>query len=473
VAAGKIRQIASKLGYPLIQEYDYQRDDVLPGLTISIKPGVRTRYYQNKALSKMFGGSRARSGIIVLPCGAGKTLTGISAAATIRKSTIVVCSNTLACHQWVQQFLLFTTVSSELVIPYTADTKPNIPQLGAVVLVTTYAMLSMDDSLRSEDSMKTIRLIRARTWGLMILDEAHMVPAEGARKTLDTIPTQCRLGLTATLVREDGQIDDLNFLIGPRLFEADWMRLTNERYLARVQCVEVSCLMSDLFMAAYIRTINDHHRQATLAVMNANKLAACRQIMEKHEADGDKVLIFSDSVYSIEKYAHILKRYMMHGGTPESERSELLRRYRLPHGQKDAIQTLIVSKVADVAIDLPDANVIIQISSHFGSQRQEAQRMGRILRPKTHVSDGLFDAFFYSLISKDTREAVYSEHRREYLTNQGYEYKIVTWDMLGPVKILDKPEEQSLLDHIDSNASTTIKKGEKSIKAVMFDMKQG
>jgi DNA excision repair protein ERCC-3 len=244
----------------------------------------------------------------------------------------------------------------------------------------------------------------------------------------------------------------LNFLIGPKLYEADWMQLTNAGYLARVQCAEVWCPMSSLFMRDYLREENDKRRQF-LYVMNPNKYAGCEFLMREHEKLGDKILIFSDTVASVEEYGKRLHRHYMYGGTPNSERGELLDRFRMPNGTVNsdglqAIQTLIISKIGDIAIDLPNANVIIQVSSHFASRRQEAQRLGRILRPKQSIAPGRFNATFYTLISQDTREMMYSSKRRQYLIDQGYAYKVVLWESLFPQAsgdIHDETEQDKFL----------------------------
>jgi DNA excision repair protein ERCC-3 len=427
---GVVKKQASMMNYPMMEEYDYMKDDRNPDLDIRLKGNVQTRYYQDEALKRMFSSKRAKSGVIVLPCGAGKTLTGISACCTIHKNTLVVCSNTMACHQWIEQFLFFTNVSRNKIFEFTGTEKEPEFDTGAVILVTTYHMLGMREDNRSESSKKTMEALRAREWGLSILDEVHMAPADTFRQAIFQVKTHCKLGLTATLVREDGQIGDLNFLIGPKLYEADWMRLTNEGYLARVTCAEVQCPMSSVFMKSYLKEDNTKIREA-LYVMNPNKFAACRFLMTEHEKDKtNKILIFSDSLASIKFYGVELHRYYMHGETSSIEREQLLERFRLRHGCKTkeglgAIQTLIISKIGDVALDLPHANVLIQVSSHYGSRRQEAQRVGRVMRPK---ADGT--SVFYSLVSNDTTEMKYAFDRQEFLMNQGYKYKIVEWNML-------------------------------------------
>jgi DNA excision repair protein ERCC-3 len=425
----------------MLEEYAYDEDNMNPDLDILLRADVQTRPHQDKALGKMFCNSRARSGVIVLPCGAGKTLTGISAACTIHKSTLVVCSNTVACTQWKKEFERFTTLAPGNMVVFTSDVVLSEMPIGAMVLFTTYSMIGMKDENRASESRDAMEKIRSREWGLLVLDEVHMAPADTFRLTIDKLNAHCKLGLTATLVREDDQIGDLNYLVGPKLYEADWMDLTSQGYIAKVQCVEVLCPMTPIFMDAYIRD-----DKQSVYIMNPNKFLACRFLMEYHERQNEKILIFSDTVATVEEYATKLRRYCMYGKTKTEERNMLLARFRLRQGDKlwdpnivnkekdgkevprgnwvGAIQTLVLSKVGDVAIDLPEASVVIQVSSHFASRRQEAQRVGRILRPKQTR------ALFYSLVSMDTKEAMYNQKRKQFLMQQGYPYKSITWEML-------------------------------------------
>jgi DNA excision repair protein ERCC-3 len=279
---------------------------------------------------------------------------------------------------------------------------------------------------RSDKSQEIMDAITGREWGLLLFDEVHVVPAKMFRRVIGSVKAHCRLGLTATLVREDDLISDLNFLIGPKLYEANWMDLTAQGYLANVQCVEVWCPMTGPFMKEYLMASNSRLKQL-LYVMNPSKLRATEFLVRFHEERGDKIIVFSDLVYSLKMYAEMLKKPLIYGETPERERQAILGTFRA----SDAIRTICISKVGDTSIDLPEANVIIQVSSHFGSRRQEAQRLGRILRPKSYTAqDGSnrssFNAFFYTLVSTDTQEMFYSTKRQQYLIDQGYTFKIVT-----------------------------------------------
>lgn len=408
----KVKRQSIELDYPLMEEYDFKNDQTNASVpNMDLKPHTRIRRYQERSLAKMFGNGRARSvsmtlisyrfslfviqGIIVLPCGAGKTLTGVTAAQTIKKSVVCLCTNAVSVLQWKFQFQLWTSIPDENICVFTSDRKDGIPD-APCVLVTTYTMISFSGK-RSDKSQEIMDAITGREWGLLLMDEVHVVPAKMFRRVIGSVKAHCRLGLTATLVREDDLISDLNFLIGPKLYEANWMDLTAQGYLANVQCVEVWCPMTGPFMKEYLMASNARLKQL-LYVMNPSKLRATEFLVRFHEERGDKIIVFSDLVYSLKLYADMLKRPMIYGETPERERQAILGLFRT----SDALRTICISKVGDTSIDLPEANVIIQVSSHFGSRRQEAQRLGRILRPKSFTQqDGsnrsTFNAFFYTL----------------------------------------------------------------------------
>mmetsp|Transcript_6891 Transcript_6891/g.16006 ORF Transcript_6891/g.16006 Transcript_6891/m.16006 type:complete len:768 (-) Transcript_6891:51-2354(-) len=420
-----VKRQAIELDYPLMEEYDFRNDNINPNVPLmDLKPITRIRRYQERSLAKMFGNGRARSGIIVLPCGAGKTLTGVTAAQTIKKSCVCLATNAVSVLQWKHQFQKWTNIPDDRICVFTSDQKDKLhPE--ACVLITTYTMISYSGK-RSEQSQKIMDQITGKEWGLLLMDEVHVVPAKMFRRVIGSVKAHCRLGLTATLVREDDLISDLNFLIGPKLYEANWMDLTAQGYLANVQCVEVWCPMTGPFMKEYLMASNARLKQL-LYVMNPSKLRAVEFLVRFHEERGDKIIVFSDLVYSLKLYAEMLKKPLIYGETPERERQAILGTFRAT----DMIRTICISKVGDTSIDLPEANVIIQVSSHFGSRRQEAQRLGRILRPKSYTrQDGTnkstFNAFFYTLVSSDTQEMFYSAKRQQYLIDQGYTFKIVT-----------------------------------------------
>lgn len=424
-AVEQVKRQAIAGDYPLMEEYDFRNDPINPDVPkMDLKPHTRIRHYQERSLAKMFGNGRARSGIIVLPCGAGKTLTGVTAAQTIKKSVVVLCTNAVSVLQWKFQFQLWTNIPDDRIAVFTSDRKDKIHP-DACVLVTTYTMISFSGK-RSAQSQEIMDIITGREWGLLLMDEVHVVPAKMFRRVVGSVKAHCRLGLTATLVREDDLIADLNFLIGPKLYEANWSTLTAQGYLANVQCVEVWCPMTGPFMKEYLMASNARLKQS-LYILNPSKIRATEYLVRFHEERGDKIIVFSDLVYSLKLYAEMLKKPLIYGETPERERQAILGTFRT----SDALRTICISKVGDTSIDLPEANVIIQVSSHFGSRRQEAQRLGRILRPKSYTKqDGSnkssFNAFFYTLVSTDTQEMFYSAKRQQFLIDQGYTFKIVT-----------------------------------------------
>lgn len=414
-----VKQRCDAIGYPALEEYDFRNDLINPNLDIDLKPNTQIRSYQEKSLSKMFGNGRAKSGIIVLPCGAGKTLVGITAACTIRKGCIVLCTSTMSAVQWRNEFLKWSNLDPADCSVFTSDHKEKFRGKTGVI-VTTYSMVSQSKNrVRSHDSKQMMDWITAREWGLMLLDEVHVVPASMFRKATSSIATHCKLGLTATLLREDDKIKDLNFLIGPKLYEANWMELSEQGHIARVQCAEVWCPMTTEFYSEYLR--EKSRKAALLYVMNPRKFQACQFLIEHHEKRGDKIIVFSDNVYALEKYALKLNKAYIYGGTPQQERIRILDNFR----HNEQVNTVFLSKIGDTSLDLPEATCLIQISSHYGSRRQEAQRLGRILRAKRRNDEG-FNAFFYSLVSKDTNEMYFSSKRQAFLVDQGYSFKVIT-----------------------------------------------
>jgi len=416
-----VKRRCIEIDYPSLEEYDFRNDTTTPNVNIDLKPGAIIRPYQEKSLSKMFGNGRARSGIIVLPCGAGKTLVGITAACTVKKTTLVLCTSGVSVEQWRDQFKMWSTIADENISRFTADAKEKIPMVrGGGVTVTTYTMIAYGGR-RSEQSRKIMEELRKQEWGLLLLDEVHVVPATMFRKVISVTPAHCKLGLTATLVREDQKIGDLNFLIGPKLYEANWIDLQAAGHLAKVQCAEVWCPMTAEFYAEYLHT-GSATKRMLLYAMNPNKFRACQFLIRFHERRGDKIIVFSDNVFALKSYARTLAKPFIYGPTSQTERLRILDQFR----HNPALNTIFISKVGDTSIDLPQANVIIQISSHYGSRRQEAQRLGRILRPKARMQANEFNAFFYTLVSQDTSEMYYSTKRQQFLIDQGYSFKVVT-----------------------------------------------
>lgn len=410
-----------ELEYPLLAEYDFRNDTFNENLGIDLKPSTTLRPYQEKSLRKMFGNSRARSGVIVLPCGAGKTLVGVTAATTINKRCLCLATSNVSVEQWRSQFKLWSTIRDDQLIRFTREARDSIPSgpnaNKAVVCISTYSMVAYTGK-RTYMAEEAMKYIESQEWGLVLLDEVHTIPAKMFRRVLTIVRAHCKLGLTATLVREDDKITDLNFLIGPKIYEANWMELQKAGHIAKVQCAEVWCPMTAEFYSYYLRA--SIARRLLLSVMNPNKFRICEFLILFHERRNDKIIVFSDNVFALKKYAIEMNKPFLYGETGQTERMRILQNFQY----NPKVNTIFVSKVADTSFDLPDANVLIQISAHGGSRRQEAQRLGRILRAKKNSTDA-FNAFFYSLVSQDTVEMSYSRKRQRFLVNQGYAYKVV------------------------------------------------
>lgn len=437
------------LGFPAVSEYDFEGDTVNPNLPIDLKASTQIRPYQEKALSKMFGNGRGKSGIIVLPCGAGKTLVGITAACHIKKSVMVLCTSAMSTHQWANEFRKWSEIDEQDIAVFTAGEKRKFARESGV-LVTTYSILTASTK-RAYDTQIMMDWINSTEWGLMILDEVHVVPAKMFRK-VDHISAHCKLGLTATLLREDDKIGDLNFLIGPKLYEANWMELADQGHIAKVQCAEVWCPMSMEFYQEYQRETN--RKRALYYMMNPIKYQVCQYLIDYHERRGDKIIVFSDNIFALQHYAKSMGKYFISGQTSNTERIDVLNKFQ----NEDSVRTLFLSKVGDTSLDLPEATCLIQISSHYGSRRQEAQRLGRILRAKRRNDEG-FNAFFYSLVSKDTNEMHYSAKRQAFLVDQGYAFKTIThlagMSSMKTLRYKTKTERMELLSQVALEGETS------------------
>uniref|UniRef100_A0A2A4JPV0 General transcription and DNA repair factor IIH helicase/translocase subunit XPB n=1 Tax=Heliothis virescens TaxID=7102 RepID=A0A2A4JPV0_HELVI len=434
-----IQKRCIELEHPLLAEYDFRNDSINPDINIDLKPTAVLRPYQEKSLRKMFGNGRARSGVIVLPCGAGKSLVGVTAVCTVRKRALVLCNSGVSVEQWKQQFKCWSTADDSMICRFTSEAKDK--PMGAGILITTYSMITHGQR-RSWEAEQTMKWLQAQEWGLVVLDEVHTIPAKMFRRVLTIVHSHAKLGLTATLLREDDKIADLNFLIGPKLYEANWLELQANGYIARVQCAEVWCPMTPEFYREYL--IQKINKKMLLYVMNPSKFRACQFLVRYHERRGDKTIVFSDNVFALRHYAVKMNKPYIYGPTSQSERIQILQNFKF----NPKVNTIFVSKVADTSFDLPEANVLIQISSHGGSRRQEAQRLGRILRAKKGALAEEYNAFFYTLVSQDTLEMAYSRKRQRFLVNQGYSYKVIT-ELKGmdqePDLLYGTREEQGML----------------------------
>jgi DNA excision repair protein ERCC-3 len=441
----EIRRRCVELDCPLLEEYDFIHDLYVPTIKVDLNPATRIRKYQEKALSKMFNKSRARSGVVVLPCGAGKTIVGIAAIAIIKKTSLIVCNSTVSVEQWRRQFLKWSDINSAKIKSFIAGHFTNFENIISDIIVTTYSMISFGGQ-RAKLSASLLGEIKKREWGMVILDEVHVVPANVFRKVLGVIKTHCKLGLTATLLREDRKVGDIGFLIGPKLYEANWLDLERVGYLAMACCAEICCDMPMDFYERYLSESSSTRQ--ILCALNPNKARVCDFLIRYHESRGDRILVFSDNVFALRSYATKMMKAFIYGATGSLERMKLLKNFQEQEGQ-----TLFISRIGDTSIDLPEANVILQISSHYGSRRQEAQRLGRILRPKSKSQR----AFFYSLVSSGTEEMFYATKRQQFLVSQGYDFKTIN-KLTGIEKVTNlvfdsEEEKKSLLLQILSTQS--------------------
>eukprot|EP01130_Rhizamoeba_saxonica_P007011 TRINITY_DN2810_c0_g1_i3.p2 TRINITY_DN2810_c0_g1~~TRINITY_DN2810_c0_g1_i3.p2 ORF type:complete len:638 (-),score=114.46 TRINITY_DN2810_c0_g1_i3:2741-4654(-) len=338
----KVQEICIKNDYPLLEEYDFHKDRNISNLNIIIKPTTMLRKYQEKCLSKVFGNGRSRSGIIALPCGAGKTLVGITAIATMKKPAIILCTSSVAVEQWKMQFLLWTTIRDSEITAFTSSSRSKYKnrnrKIGKII-ISTYSMLSYSGE-RSEKSKQIVNYIKENSWGILVLDEVHVVPAKMFRKVFTIVRAHTKLGLTATLVREDGMIHDLNFLIGPKLYEANWLDLAKQGYIAKVQCIELWCKMTKEFYKEYL-SLGKTNKSRLLYTMNPNKFRACQYLINMHEAQNDKIMVFSDDIFALKHYANKLKKPYIYGETSNTERLKIFNDFKY----NSSVPTIFISKV--------------------------------------------------------------------------------------------------------------------------------
>ncbi|HEX9793172.1 MAG TPA: DNA repair helicase XPB [Planctomycetota bacterium] len=405
---GLLKQRFIKLGYPVEDRAGYVDGEPL---TVNLRPALGDgrpfvlREYQAEAVAAFHKGGSALggSGVVVLPCGGGKTVVGMAVMAAVGTHTLVLTPNTIALRQWRHELLGKTDLREDQIGEYSGDVKQIRP-----VTLTTYQILTYRRS-RSEGFVH-FDLFSRGNWGLIIYDEVHLLPAPVFRATAE-IQARRRLGLTATLVREDGKEDEVFCLIGPKRYDAPWKDLERRGFIAAVQCTEVRVPLGEDLRIEYLAAAR--RRQFRLASENPAKSDALRSLLERHR--GERILIIGQYLTQLHELQTELGVPLITGRMPNHDRERLYAAFRA--GEET---TLLVSKVGNFAIDLPDANVAIQISGTFGSRQEEAQRIGRILRPK---SDGR-GASFYTLVSDSTLDQEFAEKRQRFLTEQGYAYLI-------------------------------------------------
>ncbi len=412
---GNVKCALIKLGYPLEDLAGY-----IEGAPLDLELRKKTlggrdfglRKYQRESVDAFYAGgsNRGGSGVVVLPCGSGKTVVAIGAMATLKTHTLILATNTVALRQWRDELLDKTTLTADDIGEYSGDSKIIRP-----VTIATYQVLTYR---KSKDSpFIHFGLFDEGQWGLVVYDEVHLLPAPVFRATA-SLQARRRLGLTATLVREDGREEDVFSLIGPKKYDVPWKVLEKQGWIAQALCTEVRIRLPE--DQRYEYAIAPKRTKFRIASTNRIKLDVCDKLVKRH--DGDNILIIGQYLDQLKELQKHFKCPIITGKTPTKERERLYGAFRA--GEE---RLLIVSKVANFAIDLPDASVAIQVSGTFGSRQEEAQRLGRILRPK---KDSSVVARFYSLVSRDTCDQDYSVKRQLFLTEQGYRYEIITEDDL-------------------------------------------
>jgi DNA excision repair protein ERCC-3 len=396
-ARGQVKQELLKLGWPAEDFAGYT-----PGTPHEIAlagSGWHIREYQTQAVDKFWQGG---SGVVVLPCGAGKTIVGAAAMAVAKTNTLILVTNTVSARQWKAELLKRTTLTEEEIGEYSGSVKEIKP-----VTIATYQILTT----KRKNEYAHLSLLNAKDWGLIVYDEVHLLPAPIFKMTAD-LQARRRLGLTATLVREDGKEGDVFSLIGPKRFDAPWKEIEEQGYIAPAACFEIRIDLPEEERLNYaMANQEDRYRIAATSPM---KIAVIKKLLAKHA--GEPTLIIGQYLDQIHTIAEVLDMPMITGETPVDERERLFDLFRT-----GVLTTLVVSKVANFSIDLPEASVAIQISGSYGSRQEEAQRLGRLLRPK---ADGR-TASFYTLISRDTVDQDFAQNRQRFLAEQGYSYEIL------------------------------------------------
>ena len=400
---GHLKQQLLKIGWPAEDLAGYVNGEAHP-ITLR-EDGWVLRPYQRQAVEGFWHGG---SGVVVLPCGAGKTIVGAGAMAAAGATTLILVTNTVAARQWKDELLRRTSLTEKEIGEYSGTRKEIRP-----VTIATYQVLSV----RRRGVYSHLELLDARDWGLVVYDEVHLLPAPIFRMTAD-LQARRRLGLTATLVREDGREGDVFSLIGPKRFDAPWKDIEAQGWIAPADCVEVRVTLGQAERMAY--AVAEADERYRLASCTPAKERVVQDLVARHT--GEPTLVIGQYLDQLDTLAERLDAPLITGETTVAERQRLFEAFR-----SGEVGLLVVSKVANFSIDLPEASVAIQVSGTFGSRQEEAQRLGRVLRPK---GDGR-TAHFYTIVSRDTIDADYAAHRQRFLAEQGYAYRIVDADDLS------------------------------------------
>lgn len=409
---GRLKQALIKLGWPAEDLAGYVDGEAHPialaedpaAAAVGAPGAFALRPYQREAVDAFWAGG---SGVVVLPCGAGKTLVGAASMARSSTTTLILVTNAVSARQWKEELIRFTSLTEDEIGEYSGSRKEIRP-----VTIATYQVLTM----KRKGVYPHLDLLDARDWGLIVYDEVHLLPAPVFRMTAD-LQARRRLGLTATLVREDGREDEVFSLIGPKRYDAPWKDLENQGWIAPAVCTEVRLTLDAGERMAYATSeAEDRYR---LAATSPRKLDVVERILARHQ--GEEALVIGSYVDQLEEMAEHLGAPIITGATTVRRRQRLYDDFRAGE-----VPVLVVSKVANFSIDLPGASVAVQVSGSFGSRQEEAQRLGRIMRPK---SDGR-QAHFYTVVARDTKDQEFAAHRQRFLAEQGYAYEIVEADDL-------------------------------------------
>jgi DNA excision repair protein ERCC-3 len=407
-ARGLLKQALVNTGYPAQDLAGYTEGEALPlklrAVTRSGAPFV-VRPYQQEAAAAFYQSGRTQggNGVVVLPCGAGKTIVGMAVMAEVQENTLILATSQTSLEQWRRELLDKSDLHPQDIAEYTRERKST----GPVTLVT-YQMLTYRPS-RDEEFVH-FKLFHARSWGLIIYDEVHLLPAPVFRITAE-LQSRRRLGLTATLIREDGLEGDVFALIGPKRYDVPWRELEGEGFIAAADCSELRIPQTPEGAMEY--ALAPRRQQFRLAAENPRKQAVVEELLQREA--GHRILIIGEFLSQLEVLAEITRFPLLTGKTPQAERERLYAAFR-----EGTIPGLVLSRVGNFAVDLPDADVLIQVSGKYGSRQEEAQRLGRVLRPKR---DGR-RARFYTLVTLRTCEEDFARHRQLFLTEQGYSYRI-------------------------------------------------
>lgn len=407
---GTIKQLLLQAGWPVKDEVplcDGEMLDIHLKAKTSSGKTFEIREYQKKSAEALIGnkGPGTGFGTIVLPCGAGKTIVGMQIMNMLKTSTLIITTNISAVHQWIDELLDKTTLTTDKIAEYSGESKEIKP-----VTVATYQVLTWRPN--KDGPYPHFSLFHKRNWGLIIYDEVHMLPAPVFRVVAELQAVR-RVGLTATLVREDGCEGYVFSLVGPKRYDVPWKELERDRWIAAAECIEIRVDFPAFLEIEYaVSNVREKHK---IASMNPQKIQIVQKIISKYKED--KILVIGQYIQQLNEIAKILNVPIITGKTPNSERDKIYDDFR-----NGKINVLVVSKVANFAIDLPDASLAIQVSGTFGSRQEEAQRLGRILRPKERKSR------FFTLITRNSVEEEFGSNRQKFLAEQGYEYKIVTYN---------------------------------------------